>query len=178
MNLIKLILSDHSRATTNKIVDYIGNNPSRFQELVNLFLTGPYRVTQRAAWPLSYCVHNHPALIKPHLKKVLDHLKKPGIHDAVKRNTVRLLQDIKIPKSLQGRAADVCFEYLSNTKEPIAVRVFSMTVLANIAKENPALKNEIIPIIEDQLPFGSAGFRSRGMKVLKTLGLRNLGFRI
>jgi hypothetical protein len=65
--------------------------------------------------------------------------------------------------------ANICFGYLSDPKEPIAVRVFSMTVLANMAKENPELKNEIIPIIEDQLPFGSAGFRSRGTKVLKIL---------
>lgn len=169
MNLLKSILKEHSKAMTYQIVDYIGSSPTRFQELLILFLAGPYRVTQRAAWPMSYCVRSHPALIKPHLKKVLDHLSKPSIHDSVKRNTVRLLQDVKIPKSLQGRAADVCFEYLSNPKEPIAVRVFSMTVLANIAKENPELKNEIIPIIEDQLPFGSAGFRSRGVKVLKEL---------
>jgi hypothetical protein len=169
MNLIKLILKEHSKASTDKIVDYIGDNPARFKELVTIFLRGPYRITQRAAWPLSYCVRNHPDLIKPHLKRVLDHLKKPGIHDSVKRNTVRLLQDIKISKSLQGKVVDICFQYLSNPKEAIAVRVFSMTVLANIAQENPELKNEIIPIIEDQLPFGSAGFRSRGMKVLKKL---------
>jgi hypothetical protein len=169
MNLIKLILKEHSKANTNKIVEWVGKDPERFKELIDIFLTGAYRVTQRAAWPLSYCVDQHPGLIKPHLKKVLANLKKPGIHDAVKRNTLRFLQDIKIPKSLQGSAANMCFDYLSNPKEPIAIRVFSMTVLANLAKENPELKNEIIPIIEDQLPFGSAGFRSRGMKVLKAL---------
>ncbi len=172
MNLIKLILSAHSKAMKDKVVKYVGRNPVRFKELVSIFLTGPYRVTQRAAWPLSYCVQKHPALIKPHLKTVLNYLGKPGIHDSVKRNTIRLLQGIDIPKSLQGKAANICFEYLSNPKEPIAVRVFSMTVLANMAKENPELKNEIIPIIEDQLPYGSAGFRSRGMKVLKALGIR------
>jgi hypothetical protein len=174
MNLLKSILKEHSNSMADQIVDYIGNSPVRFRELVNLFLAGPYRVTQRAAWPMSNCVRTHPELINPHLKKILDYLKKPNIHDAVKRNTVRLLQDIKIPKSLQGKVADVCFGYLRNPKEPIAIRVFSMTVLGNIAKENPALKNEIIPIIEDQLPFGSAGFRSRGTKVLKELkGLGN-----
>jgi hypothetical protein len=169
MNLIKLILSAHSKAMKDKVVKYVGSDAERFKELVNVFLAGPYRVTQRAAWPLSYCVDQHPTLIKPHLKTVLNYLSKPDIHDSVKRNTIRLLQGIGIPKSLQGKAANICFEYLSNPKEPIAVRVFSMTVLANIAKENPELKNEIIPIIEDQLPFGSAGFRSRGAKVLKVL---------
>jgi hypothetical protein len=169
MNLIKLILKEHTKSNTSKIVDWISNDPNRFKELVDIFLAGTYRVTQRAAWPLSRCVEHHPNLINPHLKRVIDHLKRPGIHDAVKRSTVRFLQDIKIPKSMQGRVADSCFGYLSDPKEPIAVRVFSMTVLANMAKENPELKNEIIPIIEDQLPFGSAGFRSRGIKVLKAL---------
>jgi hypothetical protein len=169
MDLVKLILSAHSKAMKDKVVKYVGNDAKRFKELVNIFLEGPYRVTQRAAWPLSYCVGQHPTLIRPHLKTVLNYLSKPGIHDSVKRNTIRLLQGIDIPKSLQGKAANICFEYLSNPKEPIAVRVFSMTVLANIAKENPELKNEIIPIIEDQLPFGSAGFRHRGMRVLKVL---------
>jgi hypothetical protein len=44
-----------------------------------------------------------------------------------------------------------------------------MTVLSNLAKENTELKNEIIPLIEDQLPFASAGFRSRGTRVLNEL---------
>jgi hypothetical protein len=169
MNLIKLILLEHSKATTAKIVDWVGSDPKRFNDLLTIFLSGPYRVTQHATWPLSCCVEHHPKLINPHLKRVIDHLKKPGIHDAVKRNTVRLLQGIKIPKSLQGKVADLCFDYLSSTREPIAIRVFSMTVLANMAKDNPELKNEIIPIIEDQLSFGSAGFRSRGSKILKAL---------
>ena len=100
---------------------------------------------------------------------MINYLLKPGIHDAVKRNIVRLLQFISIPRSLQGKVADICFNYLNNPKEAIAVRVFSMTVLANLSTENPELKNELIPLIEDQLPFGSAGFRSRGIKVLRKL---------
>jgi hypothetical protein len=44
-----------------------------------------------------------------------------------------------------------------------------MTVLANLAKKLPELKNELVPLIEDQMPFGSAGFISRGRKVLKEL---------
>ncbi len=169
MKLIKLLLKEHSGANTDKIVLSIGCDPNKFNELIEAFLKGPYRITQRAAWPLSRCVQQHPELIQPHLKKVLHFLSKSDIHDAVKRNTVRLLQFIKIPRSLQGEVVTHCFHFLSNPSEPIAIRVFSMTVLANLTKENPELKNELIPIIEDYLPFGSAGFRSRGMRVLKEL---------
>lgn len=169
MNLKEVALKEHSKAQCSKIVDYIGNDPKKFSELVKVFLEGPYRVTQRIAWPLSYCVEENTALIHPHLSQILKYVQRPGLHDSVKRNVARLLQFIDIPKKHQGAVADICFKFFSDKKESIAVRVFSMAVLANLAKEIPELKNELIPIIEDQLPFGTPAFVSRGRKVLKEL---------
>lgn len=169
MKLVESILKEHSKRQTDKIVRYIGKDPKRFAELVDVFLNGPYRVTQRAAWPLSYCVAEHPNLINPHLKSILVFAQKPGVHDAVRRNTMRLLQFVAIPKTLKGTVADLCFKYLGSPSEPIAVKVFAMTVLTQLAAEYPELKNELIPLIEQQMPYGSAGFRSRGMKSLKLL---------
>jgi len=169
VNLREVILKEHSKKQCDKVVAYVGNNASRFAELVRLFLEGPYRVTQRAGWPLSCCIEQNPKLIEPHLKQVLNFALEPGVHDSVKRNVVRLLQFITIPKRLQGLTAKICFQFFSDKKEPIAVRVFSMTVLSNLAKELPELKNELIPLIEDQMPYASAGFISRGRKVLKEL---------
>jgi hypothetical protein len=80
------------------------------------------------------------------------------------------MQFITIPKSLQGLAATVCFGLFQNPKEPIAIRVFSMTVLAGIAQDQPELKNELKIMIQDQLPYASAGFLARAKKVLKQLG--------
>ena len=169
MNLKGAILKEHSKRQCHKVVTYVGASPARFSQLVEVFLSGPYRITQRAAWPLSVCIENNPQLIAPHLKKILDYTLKPGVHDAVKRNVVRLLQFIDIPVRLQGQVAAICFQFFSNKKEPVAVRVFSMTVLSHLAKKLPELKNELIPLIEDQMPYGSAGFISRGRKVLKEL---------
>jgi hypothetical protein len=169
MNLVEIILKEHSKSQTKKIMKYVGNNPSRFTELVKVYLAGPYRVTQRAAWPLSYCVEHHPQLIKPHLGRIVKFLSVPGIHDSVKRNTMRLLQFISIPKTQQGKVADIAFQYLQDPKEPVSIKVFSMTVLANLCGEFPELKNELIPILESQLPLGSAGYRSRASKILKAL---------
>lgn len=169
MDLRKEILKEHSKAQAQKIVRYVDASAERFDELVTVFLDGPYRVTQRAAWPLAICVEHHPALVKPHLTKLLKHLKKTDIHDAVKRNTVRLLQHIDIPKKLHGVVADLCFGYLANNQENIAVRVFSMTVLEGIAHQNPELKRELQMMIEDHLPFASPAYLSRARKVLKRL---------
>jgi hypothetical protein len=169
MDLKRELLKEHSKSQRDKILHYVGDSPARFKALVEVYLQGPYRVTQRAAWPLSYVAEKHPTLIKPHLKKILDYLKKPDVHDAVKRNTVRLLQFVDIPKKLYGQVADVCFGYLQDPKEPVAIRVFSMTVLSHIAADETELKKEVTIIIEDQLPYASAAFRSRAKKVLKEL---------
>jgi hypothetical protein len=169
MDLTKEILKEHSRVQANKVADYVGDNPFRFKALIDLYLAGPYRVTQRAAWPISICVEHHPELVDPHLKKLLDFLSKPGIHDSVKRNTLRLLQFIIIPKRLHGRVVDLCFRYLIDKKEPLAVKVFSMSLLFDLIKHEPGLRNELKVIIEDQMPYSTPGFVSRGSKVLKAI---------
>jgi hypothetical protein len=168
MNIKKELLKEHSKRQTAKVVKYIGKNPTRFKELVTLFLEGPYRITQRAAWPLSYCVEAHPDLIKPHLKAILKMLDRTDAHDAAKRNIMRLLQYIEIPKRLYASVINHGFA-LMDPKEPIAVRVFAMTVLGNIARHEPDLKKELRIVIEDQLPYASAGYLARAKKVLKQL---------
>lgn len=168
MDIKKAIVKEHSSRNTQSIVTYIGNNPGRFNVLVQIFLAGPYRVSQRASWPLSYCVEQHPELIKPHLGVILKVLDNETVHDAVRRNIVRLLQFIEIPKRYYGKVWSACYD-LMNPKQPVAIRAFSMTVLAAIAVKEPDLKNELILLIENQLPYASAGYLARARKVLKEL---------
>lgn len=168
MDIRKELTKGQSKACTDRIVNYIGKDQIRFNTLITIFLEGPYRITQRAAWPLSDCVRNQASLINRHYQSILKMLVKPGIHDAVKRNIMRLLQFVDIPRKHQGKVIEHCFR-LMDPKEAIAIRVFSMTVLANLTKEHPDLKKELRLVIEDQLPFGSAAYLSRSKKILRQL---------
>ncbi len=168
MNLRTEILREYSKPQAIKIASYIGNDENRFSELMTLFLEKEYRVTQRAGWIVSHCSDKYPQLLHPYLEKIIHNLGS-DIPVAVKRNTVRILQFVDIPESLMGELADFCFQYLSDSKEPIAVKVFSMTIIANITVKFPELKEELRMVIEDQMPYGSAGFISRGRKILKGL---------
>eukprot|EP01031_Cornospumella_fuschlensis_P001081 gene1081-1357_t len=71
---------------------------------------------------------------------MLLNLKQDNLHDAIKRNTIRVLQTVEIPEELHGIAADICFQYLSNHEEAVAIKAFSMTVLFNLSKHYPELK--------------------------------------
>ena len=97
MNLEKALLQEHSKKLANRIVNYEGADRERFAELIKLFLSGEYRLTQRAAWPLSYCVQFHPSLVGPHLNKLVKQLYRSDVHNAVTRNIIRLFQFIEIP---------------------------------------------------------------------------------
>jgi hypothetical protein len=150
-------------------VRWTGSSQQRFDELFQLFLSDEYRVVQRAAWPVSYAVSEHPLLIQKHFGKLLRNLQKPGIHDAVKRNSIRLLQFAEIPKKYHGRVMDICFKYIASPTEAVAIKVFSLTVLQNLSKQYPEIIPEIKLLIEENFERETAAFKNRAKKVLKQL---------
>ncbi len=170
MNLREEILKEHSKRQTTKIINWIGTDQKKFDQLIALFLKGEYRVTQRAGWPLSFIAIDHPRMINGHLKKLLLNLRTPHLHNAVIRNTLRLLQFVEIPKPLHGLSAEICFNLLNDKKQPVAIQVFAMSVLGNLCKHYPHMKPELKLVIEERMPYGTAGFRARGRKVMKQIG--------
>lgn len=169
MKLREQILKEHSKANCDLIVKWVGDSQQRFDELFDLFLNDEYRVVQRAGWPLSYAVSAHPKFIQKHFSKLLKNLQKPGLHNAVRRNTVRLLQDVNIPQKFQGQVMDLCFDYINSPTEAIAVKAFALTILDNLSQQYPEIKPELKTIIEDRWDYETAAFRSRAKKILKRL---------
>ena len=167
MDLKKQILKEHSKEQCNKIVNWVGSDKKKFNELFHLFLHSEYRITQRAAWPLSYCVIAHPHFMEHNYEELLGNLKKPNLHDSIKRNTVRLLQSVDIPEKHEGAVMEICFKYLESPDEAVAIKAFSLTVLGRLAKKYPEIVPEIKLIIEEQLPHQSAAFKSRAKNFMK-----------
>ena len=169
MKLRDQILKEHSKANRDAIVKWVGDSQQRFDELFDLFLNDEYRVVQRAGWPLSYAVSAHPKFIQKHFSRLLKNLQKPGLHNAVRRNTIRLLQDVTIPQRFQGQVMDLCFDYINSPTEAVAVKAFALTVLDNLSKKYPEIKPELKTIIEDRWDYETAAFHSRAKKILKRL---------
>ncbi|UAY53618.1 hypothetical protein [Ferruginibacter albus] len=160
------ILKEHSKTQRDKIVNWVGNSQKRFNQLFYLFLNDEYRVVQRAAWAVSYAVGIHPEFIKDNFGKLVQNLKKPNLHDAVKRNSIRLLQHVAIPKKYHGDIMSTCFDYLQSPNEAVAIKAFSLTVLHNLSKQYPEIVPEIKLLIEEQLPHQTAAFKSRAKKII------------
>jgi hypothetical protein len=166
MNLKEEILREHSKRQATRIAAWVGTDKRRARSLMELFLKGDYRVAQRAAWVVRMCAQKHPRVIRPYLKQAVARMQEPNVHDAVKRSVVAILQTVEIPANLLGTVANVCFDYLSDVKTPIAVRAYSMTVLARIAEKEPELGRALRLVLERQLPYARPSLHARFRQVL------------
>lgn len=169
MDLRNEILKEHSKRQALRIAAWIGPDKKRFKQLMELFLEGEYRVTQRSAWIVGCCADRFPFLIAPWLGKMIKRMQEPGVHVAVKRNVVRILQFVEIPASLLGTVVSLCFNYLASADEAIAVRALSMTVLLNASEKEPDLRKELQSLIEQMLPNAGPAIQARARMVLKQL---------
>ncbi|MFI5152016.1 MAG: hypothetical protein ACHQET_01700 [Chitinophagales bacterium] len=167
MNIREKLLEEHSRKIRDEIVRYIAHDKKKFAELMDLFFHAEYRINQRAAWPMSSCVQKYPDLIIPYLKPLIQQLTKKGKHDSVKRNTVRILQDIAIPQKFHGRLMKICFDFIQSNETPAAIKAFSLRILENMARTYPEIIRELKLIVQERWDHESAAFRSRGRKILK-----------
>lgn len=171
MNLREQVLHSHTKPNALLMADWIGDEKQRFDALMQLFLFDNNLIIQRSAWVLSLVADKYPELVFAYLPQLLIHCQKVGVHTAVKRNVTRLLQQLRIPKEYDEEVMNVCFEFLLNQKESIAVRCFSMGILAKLCHSYPEMKNELKLIIEEALAHQevSAAFKSKSKSVLKGL---------
>ena len=167
MNLEAEILKADFKDQVVRVAAEISSDENKFAELMKLFFSHENTYAQRASWVMMHCTDRYPWLVRPYLEKLVKNLyQSPG--EATKRNTVRLLQFIDIPEALWGEVIEICFRYLTGN-EAIAIKVFSMSVLFNLSLKVPEIGTELKVVIEDQLPYGSAGFKSRANKILANL---------
>lgn len=151
-----------------RIVGFIGADAGKFRELVEIFCSGDYKLAQRAGWALTYSAELNPRLTRPHLEKLLDQLERDDVHDAVRRNVVRLLQYVEIPENLLGRVYSHCFDLVDDLNAPVAIRVFALTVATKIARAEPDLQRELRLVVKKHLPHATAAFRVRAREILST----------
>lgn len=149
MDIERMLLAEHSKSQTMKIVKFISDDKKRFAELLNVFINGEYRVTQRAAWPLSYAARAYPSLIKPYFKKLINKLQEKDNHPAIPRNILRIFGEIEIPAEHHGAVVDICLKFIQDTRVPVAIRAFSLSTAANICRLYPELKSELAMMLDE-----------------------------
>ena len=141
-------------------------------ELVNLCLNKDLLISSRATWVLWHCSDIDFSAIVPFHVKLIDNLKNKNLHNGVIRNTLRLFQKYHVPKKKESFMIDICYGYIKNPNEAIAVRAFAMTIIFNISKPYPELLSELKSVLQLlNHPDESGGIKSRIKNTFKDIDL-------
>jgi hypothetical protein len=137
---------------------------------MRIFLEGNPREVQRVSNLIHQCILQFPELLSDYYTILLSLLQNPQTNDAHMRNIVRLLQFVTIPSDYEALALEACFSLLENPQKAIAIRVFSMTVIFNIARKYPEIRQELGTLLTFLLQEKqSAGFENRARKLLSKI---------
>lgn len=170
MDLKAQLLKEHSKQNSLMIRKYLLNHPSRIDEFMGLFFGDVYRLSQRAAMVVSALFDYDKRLMEPYKTQMVHKLEIPNLNVAVKRNIVRILQEVYIEEDQLTSLFDSCINFIQSPSEPVAVKAFSMKVIVNICKRYPELKQEAYPIINEEVKRNeSKGIQARGKAMLSQL---------
>ncbi|MCE7044177.1 hypothetical protein [Dyadobacter sp. CY312] len=158
-----------SKVRAIAIAEYASSSDERFRELINCFLSDNGRLAQRAAWSVSWAARKKPDMVQPYIGSLVNQLGRSDVHNAIVRNSLRVLEDIEIPEIYHAQLLNTCFDFIQKRETAIAIKAFSLHVLFNLTKFYPEIKNELKLIIQENIEFETAAFRSRGKKILAKL---------
>lgn len=139
---------------------------------MDIFLGEEYRPAQRGAQVVGDLGRAKPNWLQAYHGRMIAAADNP-LHDAIKRNVMRYFSELPLSALSEedaGNLLDVAFRLFESPHEAIAIRVFSMQVVANFTEQYPELKDELRGVIEITIAEGTTpGFRSRGTKILRRL---------
>lgn len=169
MNFHEVLLENHSLGLMKSIKKFVGDDKKRFGDLIKISLSDDKILAPRASWAAMHAGEKKQDLVIPWIGKMIKHLSRSA-HSSVKRNFLRLFQDIVIPEKFRGELIETAYSLVLSAKEPIAVRVFAMTVICNQVEFHPELKNELEMVVKElMIPGAPPAFHARGKKILKRL---------
>jgi hypothetical protein len=168
MKIADQLLVEMSRKNVDYIAYCIGEDPELFRELLDLVFEGKHPIPLRASWVVSAVTDKYPVLMKPYVKKVIHHIPQ-FIHPGIRRNLLRHIATIEIPKSLEGKLYEECYQWTVSRLEPPANKVHCMQIMFNIAEKEPDLKNELRLVLEEMIHHESAAIKSRSRQLIKKL---------
>src|SRR5690606_17036670 len=98
----------HFKKHAIAISEYAVASDENFKELIDCFLSDDIRVGQRAAWSISWAAQKRPEIVQPYIGILISQLTRTDVHNAVIRNSLRILEDLSIPEEFHGQVMDAC----------------------------------------------------------------------
>jgi hypothetical protein len=165
-----LKLVDSSRKLADIFAHDIGKNEKKFSEMINLAFQDKYPLSMRAARVVALCCEKNGYLLEPYVTLIIDSLEKFKV-SGVRREFMKLIAEWpnRLNDNIIGKITELTFNWLVDTKQPIAVRYYSIEILIKVADIYPEIAIELMEILNELNENGSPGLKAKSKKVKKYL---------
>lgn len=167
MDIKKLIDPFPIKKEAELIAQSIAKEPKYIKELWQISISNE-KNSWRATYLIGKVYNVDPDMVRPYIPKMIKII--PKLQDESKlREYLKLISFEPLTKDISGDFINRCFDLMVHVTTAVAVKVHAMQILFNFTKVEPDLQNELALIIEEQMEHGSAGFCSRGRKILSKM---------
>ena len=154
--------------TIDEIVSEIYQNPALIDEIIGFVENHNPTVAWRTAWILDKLSVKKPSLIVPYHKTLVGMLKKTN-NNSIRRLFTKILGANLTKDCEDGELIDKCLNWIIHPKIPIAVKANAMQLLFELCRIYPELIPEFRMVVEEGLPTGSKGYKSKARNLLKAI---------
>jgi hypothetical protein len=163
-------LVDSSRLVADMLVKDIGNEDSKFHEMLTIALLDEYPISMRAARVIALCTEQNPKLMESYISQLIYSLGTLRI-DGVKRSFLKIIAETTIIPDEEsiGILTDLAFTWLDDTKQAIAIRYYCVDILLKVSNLYPEIGDELQILLKNLLEGESPGLKSKSKKVLNYL---------
>lgn len=165
-------MAEHSKAQADFIADIIIKEPSLLLELIDIVFQNKEPLSRRASWPLRKISDRNVKIFEPYVSDIISGLRKVE-SESIQRSLLALLINVKIPEEYHGEMLQYTSEILLNKGSSIAALIYSIDIFYKLSENEPDLLNELRIIMEELIPYGSAGVRSKCNKTIKKINKKH-----
>ncbi|MEQ8325476.1 MAG: hypothetical protein RIC15_00925 [Vicingaceae bacterium] len=139
------------------------------KELIELALKNEMPYSSRAAWAMLSLAEQHPDLVTPYTRSILNKLGDIQNHTQIS-SLLRLFLALDHDLDESGQLLDFCFHMIRVPLEREYSRALAMDIMLRFALTYPELTSEIIEQIEDARPqFKARHAKRKAKQVLEQL---------
>ncbi|WP_196884900.1 adenylosuccinate lyase [Aureivirga sp. CE67] len=171
-------IKNPKREYRSKAAEEISKKPELFKSLLETIFENNKDFSQKASWCLEWITKENRAPIYDNLDLFLDNVQKPKddtivrplakvcellAYDFMKSNGKSALKEDQIEKIVE-----VCFDWMISDRK-VAVEAYSMQTIFVFRNTQDWITDELINILEKNMPNGSAGYKARGKRILEAI---------
>lgn len=170
---VDIVLQAGISMNMKEMVGYIEEGHISAEEVFSLSIENNNLEAWYASWILNHYIDKNPDAIGLLLDKAI-----VALQTITRSGHVRLiLRYFLVTRQWEeyehlGLLLDDCIHIIQDTTSPSGLKANAMSVVERIAEKELDIINEVLLIIEDQMPYLASGSKNRANKILKKFGKR------